>query len=89
MNRMLWMLALIMLALCLMAGRCGPHEARAETTVRLTFAGDVTLGSEELQDMIESQHGAQVDCHFCNKRYKFSAEDLKLLLEAATIREDQ
>ncbi len=49
----------------------------------------VTLGSAELQDMIENQHGAQVDCHFCNKRYKFSAEDLKLLLEAATIREDQ
>ena len=49
----------------------------------------VTLGSAELQDMIENQHGAQVDCHFRNKRYKFSAEDLKLLLEAATIREDQ
>ena len=49
----------------------------------------VTLGSDELKDMIENQHGAQVDCHFCNKRYKFSAEDLKLLLEAATIREDQ
>ena len=47
----------------------------------------VTLGSEELQDMIETQHGAQVDCHFCNKRYKFNAEELKLLLEAATIRE--
>ena len=41
------MAALILLALCLIAGRCGPHEARAETTVRLTFAGDVTLGSEE------------------------------------------
>ena len=49
----------------------------------------VTLGSDELRDMIENQHGAQVDCHFCNKRYKFSADDLKLLLEAATIREDQ
>lgn len=49
----------------------------------------VTLGADELRDMIETQHGAQVDCHFCNKRYKFSAEDLKLLLEAATIREDQ
>lgn len=47
MKRLLLMSALILLALCLIAGRCGPHEARAETTVRLTFAGDVTLGSEE------------------------------------------
>lgn len=45
MRRMLWMLAL--LTLCLIAGRAGRQGARAETTVRLTFAGDVTLGSEE------------------------------------------
>ena len=49
----------------------------------------VTLGSEELTDMIRTQHGAQVDCHFCLKRYRFSAEDLSVLLEAAKIREDQ
>ena len=49
----------------------------------------VSLGAEELQDMIETQQGAQVDCHFCNKRYKFSADDLKMLLEAATIREEE
>ncbi|MBP3410034.1 MAG: Hsp33 family molecular chaperone HslO [Clostridia bacterium] len=49
----------------------------------------VTLGSEEIQDMIDTQHGAQVDCHFCLKRYKFTADDLKVLLAAATIREDK
>ena len=49
----------------------------------------VTLGADELRDMIETQHGAQVDCHFCNKRYEFSEDDLKLLLQAATIREGQ
>lgn len=47
MRRMLWMLMLILLALCLIAGRMGHWIARAETSVRLTFAGDVTLGSEE------------------------------------------
>ena len=47
----------------------------------------VTLGSQELQSMIDEQHGAQVDCHFCLKRYKFSEDDLKMLLEAASIRE--
>jgi len=49
----------------------------------------ITLGAEELDDMIKTQHGAQVDCHFCNKRYEFSEDDLKTLLEAATIREDR
>lgn len=49
----------------------------------------VTLGSEELQDMINTQQGAQVDCHFCLKRYKFNADDLKVLLAAATAREDK
>ena len=44
----------------------------------------ITLGREELESMIEEQHGAQVDCHFCNKRYEFSETDLKNLLADAT-----
>ena len=34
--------------------------------------------------MIQTQHGAQVDCHFCNKRYRFTEDELKTLLAAAT-----
>ena len=49
----------------------------------------ITLGAQELNDMIREQHGAQVDCHFCNKRYEFSENDLKSLLEAATTREGE
>lgn len=50
----------------------------------------VTLGRDELADMIEKQHGAQVDCHFCNRRYEFSEDDLKTILAAATAaQEDQ
>jgi molecular chaperone Hsp33 len=44
----------------------------------------ITLGREELTSMIEEQHGAEVDCHFCNKRYRFSEDDLKKLLTSAT-----
>ena len=44
----------------------------------------ITLGKDELGDMIATQHGAKVDCHFCNKRYAFSEEDLRQLLAAAT-----
>ena len=49
----------------------------------------VTLGKDELTDMIDTQHGAKVDCHFCNRRYEFSEEDLKILLTATTAREEQ
>ena len=48
----------------------------------------ITLGVDELNDMIATQHGAKVDCHFCNKRYRFSEDDLKQLLAAATTRDD-
>ena len=49
----------------------------------------ITLGRDELEDMIATQHGAQVDCHFCNKRYEFSEGELRALLESATSREDK
>ena len=49
----------------------------------------ISLGADELKDMIRTQHGAQVDCHFCNKRYEFSEDALKALLEKATVREGQ
>ena len=49
----------------------------------------ISLGRDELADMIRTQKGAEVDCHFCNKRYAFSEEDLKTLLAAATAREGQ
>lgn len=44
----------------------------------------IALGAKELNDMIAEQHGAQVDCHFCNKRYAFTEEELSALLAAAT-----
>ena len=49
----------------------------------------ITLGRDELQDMIATQHGAQVDCHFCRKRYRFTEDELKMLLKAATMREGE
>ena len=46
--------------------------------------GCPAMGSEELEDMIATQHGAQVDCHFCNKRYEFTEAELQALLHQAT-----
>jgi molecular chaperone Hsp33 len=35
-----------------------------------------TLGKKELYDMIQEQGQAELQCHFCNKKYLFSGEEL-------------
>lgn len=35
-----------------------------------------SMGPDELQKMIDEQGGAEVSCHFCDKVYQFSGEDL-------------
>lgn len=38
------------------------------------------LGAEEIQCMIEEDHGAEATCHFCNETYQVTEEELKSLL---------
>lgn len=46
----------------------------------------VTLGSQEIQEMIEKDHGAEIECHFCRTKYHFTEQDLEeLKLEARTV----
>ena len=44
----------------------------------------ISLGVEEIQQMIEEDGKAEAQCHFCNEIYVFSKEDLLDLKEAAT-----
>lgn len=37
------------------------------------------LGNEEIQNMIDEDHGAEAVCHFCNEKYQFTEEELKAL----------
>ncbi|MDC3414849.1 Hsp33 family molecular chaperone HslO [Aquibacillus sp. 3ASR75-11] len=37
------------------------------------------LGTEEINKMIEEDHGAEATCHFCNERYTFDLEELEAL----------
>ncbi|WP_172199215.1 Hsp33 family molecular chaperone HslO [Saccharibacillus qingshengii] len=41
----------------------------------------ISLGSEEIQAIIEEQGVAEVVCHFCNEAYQFEKEDLQQILE--------
>lgn len=42
--------------------------------------GFVTLGKDELKDIINKEHGSDVTCNFCNKKYHYSEEDLNNIL---------
>lgn len=44
----------------------------------------ISLGRQELDEMIEQDGGAQVSCHFCNQAYDFTAAQLQALREEAT-----
>lgn len=43
--------------------------------------GLMTIGKEELQNIIETDGQAELVCHFCNKTYQFSQNDLEEILK--------
>ena len=58
--------------------RCACSRERLEKVV-------ISLGREELEDMIERDKQAEVVCRFCQKKYHFSEDDLKELLCKASL----
>lgn len=43
----------------------------------------ISIGRKELEEMIEDGKSIEVNCHFCNKHYEFTVEDLSDLYEKA------
>ena len=41
----------------------------------------ISTGIENLNDMSASKDNTEVQCHFCNKRFIFTPEDIKKLIE--------
>ena len=39
--------------------------------------GLASIGKEELEDIIEKDGKAELSCHFCNKKYQFTKEELE------------
>ena len=37
----------------------------------------LTLQTKDLQEMIDEDHGCEIVCQYCNKKYQFSEEQLK------------
>ena len=40
----------------------------------------VAIGKDQLTDIIEEDHGAEVGCQFCNSKYQFTEEELREIL---------
>lgn len=66
-------------------------ELQITDTVPVTFTCDccrekiekvlISLGSKELEDMINEGKEIEVNCSFCSKHYKFKVDELKALYE--------
>jgi molecular chaperone Hsp33 len=41
----------------------------------------ITIGKEEIKKLLEEDGKAEIVCHFCNKKYEFSKEDLEDMLK--------
>lgn len=55
---------------------CDCHEERLERAL-------ISIGRKDLQEIIEEDGGAEMVCHFCNKKYYFDKEKLEELLKEA------
>ncbi len=44
----------------------------------------ISIGKTEMQDMIEEGKDVEVNCHFCNRNYVFSVDELKAIKKKAS-----
>ena len=51
---------------------CGCDKRRVERAL-------ISIGKKELQEMIDEGKPIEVNCHFCNRNYEFTVEELKEL----------
>ena len=43
----------------------------------------LSVGKKELQDMIDEGKDIELQCHFCSKKYKFTPEEIREMMEKA------
>jgi len=58
------------------AFECNCSKERVESAV-------ISVGKKEIQEMIDDNEPIEVNCHFCNKHYIFTVDELKNLLARA------
>jgi molecular chaperone Hsp33 len=60
-----------------------PVEFRCTCSKERFARAIVSLGKEEIQDMIEEDGKADTQCHFCNAEYHFTKAELQAILQQA------
>ena len=60
-----------------------PIEYRCYCTRERVSRALISMGRDELDSLIKEQGGAELTCQFCDKVYRFSAEELNSLREEA------
>ncbi|MEC2074498.1 Hsp33 family molecular chaperone HslO [Metabacillus fastidiosus] len=60
-----------------------PVQFRCECSRDRISNAILSLESEEIQDMIDTDGKAEAHCHFCNESYYYSKEDLETLLKVS------
>ena len=52
---------------------CNCSKSRVEKAL-------ISLGRKELSELVADGESIEVNCHFCNKNYVFTVEDLKAMM---------
>jgi len=55
---------------------CSCDKARVEKVL-------ISAGRQNLEEMIAEDHPAELVCHFCGKKYEFTVDEMKVLLDKA------
>ena len=54
-----------------------PLEYKCNCRKEKYFYGVLTLGEEEINEILENDGKIEVQCHFCNKKYDFVKKDFE------------
>ncbi|RUL49128.1 MULTISPECIES: Hsp33 family molecular chaperone HslO [Lysinibacillus] len=54
-----------------------PIEFKCQCSKERFGAAIVSLGAQEIQEMIDEDGGAEAECHFCLEKYNFDKQELK------------
>ena len=49
----------------------------------------LSMGENDIRDLIRTQNGCEVTCHFCRTHYTFTGDELKTLIEQAKADEEE
>jgi len=60
-----------------------PVQFKCDCSKERFAKGLISLGAQELQEMIEEDHGAEAVCTFCQEKYTFDEQELESLKQEA------